>query len=81
MARDMRKELLETLGYLPYNGTPEQFYKEFKDYLKILGFKGSKLSDRKVKLAYCLRNIKESTKTKSIRISETKFRKSTLVNA
>jgi hypothetical protein len=81
MGRDIKKEIREALDYLPYNGDANTFYKEHKDYLKLLGYKDARLSPTRISLAYCLKNIKESSKVKSIRIEEAKFRRKKLLNA
>jgi hypothetical protein len=81
MARDIKKEIQETLDYLPYNSDQIHFYKENKKYFGLLGFKGPKISPKKILLAYCLRNIKESTKTKIMNVEEVKFRKNKLIHS
>src|SRR3989344_6466355 len=81
MGRDINKEIQESLDYIAYNGDRNNFYKEYKEYLRLLGYKDSKLSHTRIVLAYCLRNIKESSSIKTISVEEVKFRKNKLVNA
>lgn len=54
----------DTLRYLGFNGNSVQFFNLYKSTMNLLGYKLQSLSPRKITMAFCLSNIKESNRVK-----------------